>query len=137
MNTEDVKILVAARIRQASECIDDGKFLLAANRGARTVINRAYYGAFYAVLALLQTIGKVPRKHSGALSLFDVEFVKPGLLAKDLSAELHRLFDIRQEDDYQIIDPIPQAEAEEAIHTAENFVQEIQRYLIAQDYLDV
>jgi len=33
---------------------------------------------FYAVLALLQKIGKVPRKHSGAISLFDTELVLKG-----------------------------------------------------------
>jgi uncharacterized protein (UPF0332 family) len=35
---------------------------------------------FYAVLALLQKVGKVPRKHSGAISLFDTEFVRKGRL---------------------------------------------------------
>ncbi len=136
MNLEHAKILIAARIRQAQECIDDGKFLLSAGRGARTVINRAYYAAFYAVLALLQTVGKTPRKHSGALALFDAEFVKPGLFSKELSVALHRLFETRQEDDYQKLDPIPQEEAAEAIAGAESFVQAIRSYLIDKDYLD-
>lgn len=82
MSAEDLKALVATRMQQAAECIADGRFLLAAGRGPRTAINRAYYAAFYAVLALLQTVGKTPRKHSGVLSLFDTEFVKPGLLVK-------------------------------------------------------
>lgn len=71
MNLEHARILASARMRQAQECIDDGRFLLSAGHGARAVINRAYYAAFYAVLALLQTLGKSPHKHSGALALFD------------------------------------------------------------------
>lgn len=136
MNLEHIKILIAARMQQAQECIDDGKLLLSAGRGARTVINRAYYAAFYAVLALLQTIGKAPRKHSGALSLFDTEFVKTGLLSKELSVTLHHLFETRQEDDYQRIAPILQEEAAEAIVVAERFVQAVRSYLIDKDYLD-
>jgi uncharacterized protein (UPF0332 family) len=123
-------------MRQAQECIDDGKFLLSAGRGARTVINRAYYAAFYAVLSLLQTLGKSPRKHSGALALFDAEFVKTGLLPKELSMALHQLFETRQEDDYQKMDPIPQEEAAEAIAVAEKFVQAVRVYLIDRGYLD-
>lgn len=104
MNPEHVKVLVAGRMQQATECLEDAKYLLAAGRGARTVVNRAYYAAFYVVLALLQTIGKTPRKHKGALTLFDTEFIKTGLLPKELSDSLHQLFDARQEDDYRRID---------------------------------
>src|SRR5438477_8771473 len=57
-----------------------------------------YYAAFYAVLALLQAIGKTPRRHRGVLTLFDTECVRTGLLPKELSAALHQLFDARQED---------------------------------------
>lgn len=135
MSAEDLKALVATRMQQAAECISDGRFLLAAGRGPRTAINRAYYAAFYTVLALLQTIGKTPRKHSGVLSLFDAEFVKSGLLAKELSFDLHRLFDTRQEDDYQRLDPISQEEATEALDLAEGFVQTVRRYLTEQEYL--
>jgi uncharacterized protein (UPF0332 family) len=58
------------------------------------------------VLALLRTIGKTPRKHKGALALFDTEFIKTGLLPEELSATLHRLFDARQKNDYRRVDPV-------------------------------
>lgn len=63
MNQDHVKVLVSRRMEQATDCLEDGRFLLSAKRGARTVVNRAYYAAFYAVLALLQTTGRTPRKH--------------------------------------------------------------------------
>lgn len=105
------------------------RYLLSVSRGARTAVNRAYYAAFYAVLALLQTIGKTPRKHKGALALFDTEFIKTGLLPEELSATLHRLFDARQEDDYRRVDPVLLEEATEFITVAEGFVHSIREYL--------
>jgi uncharacterized protein (UPF0332 family) len=135
MNLDHVKVLVTKRVQEATECLDDGQYLLSAGRGARTVVNRAYYAAFYAVLALLQTIGKTPRKHKGALTLFDTEFVKTGLLQKDLSDTLHRLFDARQEDDYSMIDPVPLPEATELLTDAERFVQAVRDYLVDEGYL--
>jgi uncharacterized protein (UPF0332 family) len=135
MNPEHIKVLVAKRMQQAAECLDDERYLLSAGRGARTAVNQAYYAAFYAVLALLQTIGKTPRKHKGALTLFDTEFIKTGLLPEELSATLHRLFDARQEDDYRRVDPVLLEEATEFITVAEEFVRSICEYLRNAGYL--
>lgn len=135
MNQHHVRALVSRRMEQATECLEDGRYLLAANRGARTVVNRAYYAAFYAVLALLQTIGKVPRKHKGVLALFDSEFVKLGILPRETSEALHQLFDARLQDDYQRIDPVQPEEAVELMAVAERFVQAVRDYLSAAGYL--
>ena len=133
MNPVDVKVLVAARMRQAQECLEDARSLLSLGRGARTVVNRAYYAAFYTVLALLQTKGKAPRKHKGTLSLFDLEFVKTDLLPKELSTTLHVLFERRCEDDYERIDDIDLSEARESLELADRFVQSVRDYLDSTD----
>jgi uncharacterized protein (UPF0332 family) len=135
MNPEHVRALVARRMQQATEALDDGRYLLAAGRGARTAVNRAYYAAFYAVLALLQALGKTPRKHRGVLTLFDTECVRTGRLPKELSAALHQLFDARQEDDYRRLDPVLPEEATEFIAVAEQFVQAIRDYMLDTGYL--
>jgi hypothetical protein len=51
---------------------------------------------FYAALALLQKIGKVPSKHTGVISLFDTEFVVKGIFHKELSRNFHKAFEMRQ-----------------------------------------
>ena len=135
MNPEHVRVLVARRMQQAAEALEDGKYLLAAGRGARTAVNRAYYAAFYAVLALLQALGKTPRKHRGVLALFDMECVRTGRLPKELSAALHQLFDARQEDDYSGPDPVLPEEATEFIAVTEQFVQAIRDHLLDTGYL--
>jgi uncharacterized protein (UPF0332 family) len=135
VNPTHIKELVTKRMQQATECLEDGRYLLAAGRGTRTAVNRAYYGAFYAVLALLQTLGKAPRKHRGAIGLFDTEFVKTEVLPKELSMALHQLFDARQEDDYRRFDPIPVEEATDLLGVAERFVQSVRAYLQQAGYV--
>jgi uncharacterized protein (UPF0332 family) len=71
---------------------------------------------------LLQTIHRVPRKHQGAISLFDREFIHTDLLTKGLSADLHRLFETRQQDDYLRLGPVDLVEARTATETAERFL---------------
>jgi uncharacterized protein (UPF0332 family) len=66
MSSEDIRQLVQARIRQAVETLEDARTLLATGRSGRFIVNRSYYSMFYSVLALLQTINRVPRKHQGA-----------------------------------------------------------------------
>jgi uncharacterized protein (UPF0332 family) len=93
MNPEDIRQLVQARIGQAVESLEDAQTLLEAGRSGRSIVNRSYYSMFYGVLALLQTINRIPRKHQSAISFFDREFVHKGLLTRELSADLHRVFE--------------------------------------------
>lgn len=51
-------------------------------------MNRLYYAMFYAVLALLQEKEMGTSKHSGAIALFDREYVKTGLFPKEMSKAL-------------------------------------------------
>ena len=121
MSENDVRALVEYRIEQAEEALRDGSVLLKQG-GCRTVVNRAYYAMFYAVLALLCTRGKGTSKHSGAISLFDIEFVKPGTLGKDLSRWLHEAFEARQKADYEEFVSVAPEDAATLLGHAEAFV---------------
>jgi uncharacterized protein (UPF0332 family) len=72
-------------LEQAQTAIEDAQFLLSGKRSPQSIVNRAYYAMFYAALALLQKINKVPSKHSGVISLFDTEFVLKGIFPKEFS----------------------------------------------------
>jgi uncharacterized protein len=86
------------------------------------VVNRSYYAAFYAVIALLQSKKKSPRTHDGALALFDKEFVRTGKVQKRYSKIIHHLFEQRLEDDYERLDNVSAGEARKAIANAQEFV---------------
>ena len=129
MKEEDVASLIEYRLEQAATALADGKFLLEGNRSSQSVVNRAYYAMFYAALALLQKIGKIPSKHIGVVSLFDTEFVTKGLFPKELSRDFHRAFELRQVSDYKTLRPISAEKAQEALDSAVHFVSKLQEYL--------
>jgi uncharacterized protein (UPF0332 family) len=66
---EKQKQLAQYRVQQAQESLDEARFLLAGGKSTRSVINRAYYAMFYAVLALLVYEEFSSSKHSGVLSM--------------------------------------------------------------------
>ena len=71
---ENTRVLVNCRMEQAFSALASAKTLF--DKGLlRDSINRSYYAAFYAVLALLCMHGLGTSKHSGAIALFDREFV--------------------------------------------------------------
>jgi len=96
----ELQILVRYRLQQASESLGSAQMLFESGH-FRDAVNRAYYAMFYATLALLVSRGKRASKHTGIISLFDIEFVKTGRLEKRCSEWLHRAFDLRQDSDYR------------------------------------
>lgn len=134
MNAEQLEGLLRYRMEQAHETLREAEVLLgeAALRGA---INRAYYAMFYALLGLLATQQLGTSKHSGAISLFDREFVKTGLFPRELSRALHLSFDRRQRYDYGEMIPITEEIAGETLQDARMFVVAVETHLRAAGHL--
>jgi len=128
MINSNIQSLVTYRLEQADESLKAARILL--EKGlARPSVNRAYYSMFYAVLALLATRKQETSRHSGAISIFDKEFVKHGTFSKDLSRWLHNAFDLRQRSDYAIEVQVATEKAEEILEHAGSFVSEIKASL--------
>lgn len=64
------------------------------------VPNRAYYAAFYAATALLETRGIRASRHSAVVRLFGREFVVTGAIEPKQGRRLSALFEQRQQADY-------------------------------------
>jgi uncharacterized protein len=114
--------LIDYRIKQARESIQEAKVLWGQGMSNRSVMNRLYYAMFYAVLALLQEKQLGTSKHYGAISLFDREFVKSGLIDTEYSKALHKAFILRQKGDYLEEAEVSPADIEEIFPQAESFV---------------
>src|SRR5712691_7100841 len=82
-----------------------------------------------AVLALLALRKQETSKHAGAISLFDREFVRPGVFSKDLSQWLHRAFRRRLAADYAVPGTVHKEEAQQVFDEAKMFVTRIKEYL--------
>jgi uncharacterized protein (UPF0332 family) len=97
--TEKKRELALYRVRQAEESLDEAKYLFDGYKSPRSVINRAYYAMFYAVLAMLVFESYSSSKHSGVLSYFNRQYVKTGLFSEDLGRAVNKAFDLRQRGD--------------------------------------
>jgi uncharacterized protein (UPF0332 family) len=126
---EDKKVLIKYRLSQAKDSIDEAKTLLREGKSFRSVINRLYFAMFYAVLALLQEKQIGTSKHTGAISLFDREFVKIGIFSKDMSKMLHRAFELRQKSDYMERVEITKEDVDEILPYTEEFVRRVEEHL--------
>ena len=129
MKPEETEVLITYRLEQAQTALDDARYLLDGKRSAQSIINRSYYAMFYASIALLQKIGKIPSKHAGVISLFDREFVKKGIFPKALSKDFHKAFELRQVSDYRTSKLLKKEQAEQIWSKAVHFVDSIKIYL--------
>lgn len=128
--TENRKALIEYRLTQARDSIREADVLDQFGMSRRSVMNRLYYAMFYAVLALLQEKEMGTSKHSGAIALFDREFVKTGAFPKEMSKALHRAFELRQKGDYMEETEVTADDVAEIRPVAEQFVESAERFLL-------
>jgi uncharacterized protein (UPF0332 family) len=127
--TENRKALIEYRLTQARDSIREADVLNQSGMSRRSVMNRLYYAMFYTVLALLQEKGMGTSKHSGAIALFDREFVKTGSFPKEMSKGLHRAFELRQKGDYMEETEVTPDDVAEIRSVAEQFVEGAEKFL--------
>ena len=134
MSDDRLRDLLKHRVEQAYETLHEAE-ILQAQQAYRGTINRAYYAMFYAVLAVLATRGLGSSKHSGAISLFDREFVKPGDFPKELSKSIHLALERRQQHDYGDFAELDAATAAKTVDDARVFLQGVSGYLAGKGFL--
>lgn len=125
----DKKGLAQYRMERARETLRDARSLFEQRGSPASIVNRAYYSMFYAALALLSTIGKETRKHSGVLALFDQYFIKPKILPKEMGTFLHKAFGMRMAGDYEEEAELTKADAQRILGYAEKFIAAIEEQL--------
>ena len=121
---DDRAALVRYRIEQAREALDEARLLHDAGH-YRGAINRAYYAIFYSILGLLITRDLGTSTHSGALTLFNREFIKTDLLPRKLSTLARHAFDARLHVDYEELIEVTDEEAAATLHDAGTFLQHV------------
>jgi uncharacterized protein (UPF0332 family) len=91
--------LINYRIARAKDTMDDAH-ILADKEKWNSAINRLYYAAYYAVIAVLIRDDLKPTTHNGAKSNFSEYFIKTGKIDKELGKIFSQLFTWRQKGDY-------------------------------------
>lgn len=128
-----IEVLVRYRMEQAEETLASAHVMVEGGfyRGA---LNRAYYAMFYAMLALLAIRGLGSSQHKGALTLFDREYVKTGLLPRETSRWIRSAFQDRLEADYEELLDVSATDAQDVLRNARAFLD--QANAVLPDLLD-
>lgn len=90
--------------------------------------NRTYYAAYYCIVALLYTENVYTKTHQGAHTRFAELFIKTSLFPKQASDIINKLFEYRQEADYDFDANITEDEAKNLISKATEFLQLTKQY---------
>ena len=98
--TQELKTVINYRRQKARETLADAQLLLE-NQRWRSCVNRIYYALFYAVIALLLTRKLYASTHTGVKALFNQHFVKPGAVSGSWGSFYSKMFDYRQQADYE------------------------------------
>lgn len=116
--------LVTYRIERAFDTLSAAKTL--ADSGYwNAVANRLYYACFYAVLALLAKNDMDTYTHKGVKIMLSQHFIKSGLIDVVWSKLYQKLFDNRNEADYEDFVDFNEEEIGVFIDDAEQFINVI------------
>jgi hypothetical protein len=126
------RALSLRRLRKATDHLKSAGDLLAADDLADSV-SRSYYAVFQGARALLAVEGLESRKHSGVVSLFNRNFVKPGRLEKRIGAILKDAWRQRELADYSDVAEFTRDDAERLLRDAEVFVATIETLITVPD----
>jgi len=91
--------LISYRLSRSKDTFDDA-MILADKERWNSAINRLYYSAYYAVIAILLKYDFKPTTHNGAKSVFSEHFIKNGIIPKEFGKLYSQLFTWRQKGDY-------------------------------------
>ena len=133
--SEKMRSLALSRLQQAEESLDEAQFLFDGGKSLRSVINRAYYAMFYAIMALLIFEPFGSSKHTAVLSYFNLHFIKNGRLPKELGRAVNKAFELRQRGDYKEIVTIVPEQAEPLLSQAAEFIRAVRQFLVNSNHI--
>mgnify|MGYP000231423694 CR=1 FL=1 len=115
-------------IKKAEENIKVSE-LLAEQKIYSIAISRLYYAMFYIAEALLLTKGLVYSSHYAVIANFGKEFAKTGIFDAKFHNGLQKVFDLRQEADYEPFAEFTKEEVENYLSLAKEFLEKVKEYL--------
>ncbi|OGQ26062.1 MAG: hypothetical protein A2138_21050 [Deltaproteobacteria bacterium RBG_16_71_12] len=124
MTNEGRQQSAAEELARAREELAAARHLLGLGLG-RIALTRAYFACFHAARAALFARDIEPKSHSGAVTLFNLHFVKTGLASIGCSALLARLQKYREAADYGDAFFVDDATVRVEVDAAEAFVREV------------
>ena len=99
--SHDKIAFVHRRLANAKKTCEEVATFHIANQLWNTSVNRLYYACYYAVSALLYYYDFESKTHSGTKRLFELHFIKTGIIDPQFGDFYAKLFAMRQNADYE------------------------------------
>ena len=128
MNSGDKEDLVQYRLSKSRSTLKEVYNLLELTY-YNTAINRLYYAAFYAVLALLLKFNINAKSHAGVRKMFGLNFISTGKITRSSGKVFTELFDKRQKGDYNDFFDFDKKTVEELIEPTSLLISEIEKLI--------
>lgn len=123
-----LKELAGYRMERANEMLEAAKKNLEIGQ-YKTSLNRSYYAIFHAMRAANILKGFDSSKHSGVIAYFNREYLKSGILEKNLSVIIKNSAFLREKSDYDDFFIASRKDAEKQLEDANTFVTSIEQFL--------
>jgi len=127
-NEKTPQELAAGRLDRAKEFPRDAEKNLAMD-SFLTSINRSYYAIFHAMRAVLALEEFDSKKHSGVISQFRKNYIKPGIFPAEMSYTISDAFRDRNDCDYMEFSVASRDDAAEQLENAKTFLAAVEEYI--------
>ena len=131
LTNEERQTLVALELKKARETYDEIGILINAQRldGAAS---RMYYAVFHAVCALFINDGHQVSTHKGSHALFNQQYIKTGILAREYGQLYNQLQTMREESDYNCAYDVEIDELQQRLEPARKLIEDIEKLISKQ-----
>ena len=123
-----LKELAGYRMERAREMLSAAEGNLGIGQ-YKTSLNRSYYAIFHAMRAANILKGFDSSKHSGVIAFFNKEYLKEGIMDRQLSAVIKGSSFLREKSDYDDFFIAIRKEAEVQLKNARGFLNTVEAYL--------
>ncbi|MBR0097319.1 MAG: HEPN domain-containing protein [Synergistaceae bacterium] len=119
------------RLEKAQDDLRTAKLLFDAKE-FEAAANRSYYAFFHAMRAVLALEPFDAKKHSAVIAHFNQFYIHTGLFDKNFSKMIAGAFKIRTRADYEDFYVVSLEQIEQQLKNAENFIAEIEKFLLVK-----
>ncbi len=117
--------MAAERLESAETLFNIGNY--------EDAVSRAYYAVLDAATACLIKKDVVPHSHAGAIKLFNLHYIKPGLVDRKYQRQFARIEKARIEADYTHVREFTREEVQEIMSESHEFVEMARAVAEAKD----
>lgn len=123
-----LKELAGYRMERAKEMLSAAEGNLEIGQ-YKTSLNRSYYAIFHAMRAMNILKGFDSSKHSGVIAYFNKEYIKEGIMDKELSVIIKSSSFLREKSDYDDFFIVGRKETENQLASARIILEAVEKYL--------